>query len=132
MYKFFNLLLLAYVTIFLSSYDVAAKNPPVKTVKASFILHNKGTTENTEFSEEFDYCAETLSFYSEIQKKRKLTLEEMMLVLKIILFLFNTQLDQQTKFIEIMLNDQYKIIVPYSSQIFAALTQQLKEESAQE
>jgi len=108
------------------------KDPAVKSLQVSFFtVHNNQTQTTSQSEQDIDYCADVLKQLADIQKKRRLTLEEMMMSLQVMLFLFNNTNEDHSKRIEIVLNGKDKITVPYSAQIFALLNQQGSQENNQ-
>ena len=101
----------------------------MKSFKMSYISNMKNVKIDPEIEAEFNDCFNSLKQFSDIQKHRKLTFEEMMFVLRIAVYLFGSPMDNQSMHIELYVNDSYKITVPYSSKIFELIAQQNKEES---
>lgn len=107
-------------------YFCSSKEAPMQSMQVSFFsVHNK-QAQATNQSEPIDveYCIDMLKQFADLQKKRRLTLEEMMMTLQVMMFLFSNTNDDHSKRIEILLNGKDKITVPYSAQIFAMLNQQ--------
>lgn len=109
-------------------YFCSAKEPVIQSMQVSFFsVHNKQAQVATQSEPDVDYCVDMLKQFADLQKKRRLTLEEMMMAMQVMLFLFNNTNDDHSRRIEILLNGKDKIVVPYSAQIFAMLNQQNTE-----
>lgn len=114
-------------------YICSPKEPAVQSMQVSFFSGlSKQALATSEPNQDVDYCFDMLKQFSALQKKRRLTLEEMMMTLQVMLFLFNLTTDDHSRRIEIVLNGKDKITVPYSAQIFAMLNQQQAEHNNQE
>jgi hypothetical protein len=109
---------------FFAFQSILAKDNSSPSIQISFFsTHGKPAT-NSDFEHDYQYCMELLKNLSDIQKKRKLTLEEIIMALQIVVVLYNSNNNEHTKKIEILLYGKDKLILPYSSQIFELLTQQ--------
>lgn len=75
--------------------------------------------------DDFQYCMNALTSFADIQKKRKLTVEETLNALKIIIFIFQ-QYEDDAKKIDIKLNNTTTLALPYSSTLFLELLYQMQ------
>lgn len=81
-----------------------------------------------DFHKDSQACMELLQNYAKVQKQRKLTFEEMLTIMQVVMFLFLQNSNDYSKKIELILNDGEKLALPYSVQLFAALFEQTSDE----
>lgn len=112
--------------LFLASAPFAvSKEPSLQSMQVSFFSNAlKNSSLASEDSSEVEYCVDVLKKISETQKKRRLTIEEMMMAIQVMFFLFEGSGVDHSRWIEILVNGKHKINVPYSSQVFGFLHQQ--------
>lgn len=121
-------ILISFLFLTVTPYFCFSKNQTVQSMQVSFFsAPNKKAQASAQSEPDVDYWIDILQQFAELQKKRRLTLEEIMVVLQVMFFLFNNADEDHSKRIEILLNGKDKITVPYSSQIFASLNQQNTE-----
>ena len=86
------------------------------------------TISDQAFNEDSQTCMNLLQNYAHVQKQRKLTFEEMLTAMQILMFLFLQNSDDYSKKIEVILDNGDKLTLPYSTQLFASLCQQTDNE----
>jgi len=108
-------------------YAYCAKDTTAQTLQITFhASHSKPATPNSESEQDFQYCMNILKKLSDIQKKRRLTIEETLTALQVVFFLFSNN-DDDSKRIEIITNSKDLLVLPYSSQLLGMLSQQTTE-----
>lgn len=106
------------------------KKENIPLVKITFSSVQTNTHSNdTNLKEEIGQCKKLLNYYSNVQKTRKLTFEEMRLVMQVIMFLFFQESIDYSNQVDITLENGNTIKLPYSTQMFAALCQQNNNEN---
>jgi len=116
------------LSFFISTpYVYCVKDTTTQTLQITFhSSHSKQTTISAESEQDFQYCLSILKKFSDIQKKRKLTVEEILTALQVVFFLFSNNEDD-SKRIEILMNSRDLLVLPYSSQLLGMLNQQISE-----
>jgi|GEM_PF-1351970 len=120
-------ILLCLSILIATPYAHCAKDTTAQTLQITFhASHGKQTAMSAESEQDFQYCVNILRKLSDVQKKRKLTVEEMLTALQVVFFLFGNNEDD-AKRIEILLNSRDLLVLPYSSQLLGMLNQQISE-----
>ena len=92
-----------------------------KSIQLSFISQQDKTNTN-DITAETLYCIETLQGLSHIQDKRPLTFEEIIVALKVLIYLHTNDSPYQQGIVAIV--DEKAIALPFSKQLFAEIIQQ--------
>jgi len=117
---FFLLTLFASPIIFCKKNNHLTKNHTQSTIQLVFISEQSATPTDVASQETFEYCTDLLKNLSITQKKRKLTLEEITLAMRAIMFLYLVPSDDYSKHILITL-DKKELTLPYSEELLAEL-----------
>lgn len=104
-------------------FGMNSKKEEINTdIKVSFKSEKTASlVSNFEYHEDVKFAIELLQNLADQQEHRKLTIEEMRLIFRIISFLFLQETDDYSKGIEIMFKNGKKLQVPYSAEFFATL-----------
>jgi hypothetical protein len=87
---------------------------------------------NVDYHKNAEFAIELLTNLAEQQEHRKLTMEELTLVIRVISFLFLQETDDYSKMLEVHLKNGKKIYVPYSAELFTSLIAQNDSNSESE
>jgi hypothetical protein len=127
MKKLFLVFCCIFSTHISSLFGKKENSPLVKITFSSIRTNNQITDIN--LKEEIGQCKKLLNHYSTVQKARKLTFEEMRLVMQVIMFLFFQESIDYSNRVDITLENGNTITLPYSAQMFAALCQQNNDDA---
>lgn len=101
-----------------------SKEPSTPTVQIKFSSTKiANSIPDVNEQEQIEYFLVLLKNYSRLQEQRKLTLEEMIFIVQILIFLFVQDSDNYSKKIEVAIKGGQKIVLPYSSELLTGLAQ---------
>lgn len=115
------------LSVQISSLFGKKENSPLVKITFSSTRTNSHISD-INLKEEIGQCKKLLNHYSTVQKTRKLTFEEMRVVMQVIMYLFFQESIDYSNRVDITLENGNSITLPYSAQMFAALCQQNNDE----